>query len=420
MYVELLKITQMKKKDIDLFLFGNELDKLNCIRNIVKELNKKYTIGVAIKGAVIDIFIQNIPRKIQFICTNKKSGDDITWRFDATHLMMYYDGKDLFMERMCKKALSEQTTYVLNYDQNNFLQRLYKTINRGYYINLNYKTIIPHGIVFQLDKMNYDNLIDFVQEINNHEKCHQVKTYWIEKCNEELQEINIKIEYSGNKDIECEKHLDKYEHKTKIIQFNNFDKLNKYLFNDRTIDLAWANNSMRYNTGHYLIHGCDPVSDKKIIYNQYYSTKNDFIKWFDLILDKNYKDLLIKNENRIFIDMNIDKEICCIFNNDIFIFKYCECVKTKETTNNDFFEIPLNDEEIEILEDIGNKFQVLMFNKKDDIFILDFIADKNFIQDSYCETIFLDFRYERMDKCFSYYWKLIGYQDKNFKYHYKI
>lgn len=146
--------------DIDVFVC-HESDDTYIVRAFIQSLHNKYRIRIKNYCSIINVYIEGIPRIIQFIFTNETSPADIISRFDLTHLMMYYENKSLYMNNMCKKALSSRISIWSKYETNNYRQRIYKNIKRGYKIGINNKLIFSWRFIFLNKYIDYKELEEY-------------------------------------------------------------------------------------------------------------------------------------------------------------------------------------------------------------------------------------------------------------------
>lgn len=153
--------------DIDLFLYGSDIEKKNTIKRIIEILNKKYKIYIICQYSIISIYIENIPRIIQLICTKERNANDIVNKFDFSHVKMYYNGHKVFASVGCIKSLETQMTMIKS--NLSFLKniRIYKCLKRGLNISLKYKLYFNKELYDALSNLDYKNIIKHYYKHNN-------------------------------------------------------------------------------------------------------------------------------------------------------------------------------------------------------------------------------------------------------------
>lgn len=98
--------------DLDLFVYNKSVDEMTQhIVQLIEELSKKYSVGILVHGPIIEIILKDIPRSLQFVFTKISNPSDIVLEFDSSHVMMYWNGKELMIENLCKKTIETQITY---------------------------------------------------------------------------------------------------------------------------------------------------------------------------------------------------------------------------------------------------------------------------------------------------------------------
>ncbi len=156
--------------DIDIFLYGNDnTGKMNFIREFIIALYEKYNISIKCHDSIINIFIEKIPRIIQFIVTNKQNPEAIVSKFDSGHIMMYYCPtalivNKLWMNKMCFKALETGVSVYLQ-GSTNYERRIFKHINRNYKVGLGNKFVLKCNKEYTYyDIIEYDNIKIYVEK----------------------------------------------------------------------------------------------------------------------------------------------------------------------------------------------------------------------------------------------------------------
>jgi hypothetical protein len=145
--------------DIDIFLYNCDKNKLEFIQDVITSLHQKHNIIIKTRGCIIEIVVENIPRTLQFIFTDKTSAEEIINAFDSTHLMMYYNGSKLWMKDECKKALHTQTFMWRKHKTSNYSERIFKNIKRNYKIGIDSKLFAPLHDIFLFKTIKYDDLL---------------------------------------------------------------------------------------------------------------------------------------------------------------------------------------------------------------------------------------------------------------------
>lgn len=147
-------------RDLDIFVYGEYAgNKFRLIHDFITTIHKKYEIRVQVDRSLINVYIKNIPRIIQFVFTNEKSSNDIISKFDFSYLMMYYENKKLWMNELCKQALITKTSVWCKASSFNYGKRIYKTINKGYKISFGYELMLPHHLLFLCERqLKYEDL----------------------------------------------------------------------------------------------------------------------------------------------------------------------------------------------------------------------------------------------------------------------
>lgn len=203
--------------DIDLFFYGTNESKLNTFGQILLNLdsnNFNYLVGV--NKSVVYIFIQNIPRIIQLIFTNKYYPQEIIDTFDLTHVQTYWDGNNFY----CKPIAFEQ--FITRKTESNYKtkpSRLIKYLRRGVdtsdilYSDWNF--ILDSKQVFDLAKhhkqtelYNLTNNLTTKENINEFE-LHLSLSFWCKILDKKILElisintlenlnVNLNIDLIGN------------------------------------------------------------------------------------------------------------------------------------------------------------------------------------------------------------------------------
>jgi hypothetical protein len=232
--------------DIDIFVYGCDgVDEIKLIRETVESLHKKYKINIRVRGCIIEIIAEGIPRTLQFIFTNENDANAIISKFDSAHLMMHYDGKTLIMHKMCEEALTTQVSNWRKYATQNLNKRLYKHLNRGYKIGINYELLVPDSSLFLYKKLDYEYLKNYkVNDVNTDVDGES-----------RFKTISIILNKKGNKIIKPKK---------KILQkqLYHFFWNNSYytdLCNDLLADLS----NEPYHTPYDITHGKSNSVDKE-------------------------------------------------------------------------------------------------------------------------------------------------------------
>ena len=188
--------------DLDLFVYNKTVDEMtHHLVQLVENLRKKYSVGILVHGPIIEIILKEIPRSLQFVFTKMSSPSDIVLEFDSSHVMMYWNGKELMMESLCKKTIETQITYHpsthtekkifgnLQKIYNNPV-RMYKILERGYNINMMIRWYEFYSFSYNRCKNAYNGYL-------TNKKILNTKIQWInlklnEDTNEDL-EVNIMI-----------------------------------------------------------------------------------------------------------------------------------------------------------------------------------------------------------------------------------
>lgn len=151
--------------DIDIFMYGsNNNNKLNLVLDFINSLHKKYLVSVDVDGCIVNIFIEGIPRTIQFVFTKEEKPFDIILNFDSTYIMLYYHQQTLFINQMCIMALETRTSIWCKRKTINYIKRLYKQINRNYKLGIAHKLIISPSNFYLCDEINYKKLKKEIEE----------------------------------------------------------------------------------------------------------------------------------------------------------------------------------------------------------------------------------------------------------------
>lgn len=156
-------------QDMDIFLGGNNENKIANINNIILCVKNKFgndNVFVGYFSSVIYIFVVGIPRILQLVCTNKLMCRSAITTFDYIHLMAYYKNNVL---KIKEDALDNTQTLIATCNNSQIkMFRLFKTCKKGYDISsiIDYKNI---KINFNdLNKINRTNKqISYYQTTNN-------------------------------------------------------------------------------------------------------------------------------------------------------------------------------------------------------------------------------------------------------------
>jgi hypothetical protein len=284
-----------KLADIDLFIFGDNTDKLKTINDIIHRISDlRLPMFVGINGSVIDIFIQGIPRIVQIICTNYKTANEVINKFDLCHLMSYFDGKHIIYTYKSNECiLNNRAKINENYGKRLKYSRILKTISRG----LNVDNLLQNVNVFSQNDCNHYH--KYLEQVKYYADTHNLTDSFDKK---EIFELFNLIAYNSN-NIVLDGNFDNYTrskgsdndiHEDKInemvitgrIQLKNkdmdsvkFSGCKNLLFKGRVIC-----SSSKFNHGHedYPTRILFEVTDSK------------FISYFISVINK-MKDLMLKS-----------------------------------------------------------------------------------------------------------------------------
>ena len=119
--------------DIDLFLFGDNKNKIDVIDKSISSLCYHFPKAfIGMNKSVIYVFIPGLPRIIQFVCTNLSSPEDVVNNFDLEHVMSYYDGKSIYVSDQIPNILLTKQTKKNKLNRGDLsYNRIQKIINRG-------------------------------------------------------------------------------------------------------------------------------------------------------------------------------------------------------------------------------------------------------------------------------------------------
>lgn len=159
--------------DIDIFAL-DAAKKKGTIKHILQGLSQDgYECYVAMKSAVVYIFIVGVPRLLQLIFTKQTSHDTIINDFDCSHVKSYYDGSRVYMSGDCINGLMNGCSHL--YEISN-LNRIYKILHRRLSVS---NCLLDTCIVKKNNSHDYANLTEI--DYNILLKQPNVMSY-IEKC----------------------------------------------------------------------------------------------------------------------------------------------------------------------------------------------------------------------------------------------
>lgn len=206
--------------DIDLFLTGPNFDqKIETCKNILENMvENQYSFIVNYELNIISIIEKDIPRKIQLIFV-KETEQEIVSSFDFTHLMFYYDGKNVYGTEKSIHQLFNGKKTEINDNYHNY--RVIKYYRRG----LNFDLWNDERNFFELNLTNRNKLLNEYLD----------KKYL--KSNLNVLYYGEVIDYNGNK--------------KKFKNYNNWTKFNEKMNESKKHFTSLVNN--RLSTFHQYI-----------------------------------------------------------------------------------------------------------------------------------------------------------------------
>ena len=161
-------------RDIDLFFYGSYESKVKVLNKIFYNLSiNQYEFLIGHNNSVIYIFIQDVPRIIQLIMTDKSCPSQIIESFDMSHVMSYYDGKQVFSTPLTISQFDTNTTELYHKSKH----RMIKYFERNLDI---YSDVFTQGKYilnsFESDKIiSYDKQKYLYSSTNNLSDCIKLK-----------------------------------------------------------------------------------------------------------------------------------------------------------------------------------------------------------------------------------------------------
>lgn len=286
--------------DIDLFVVesNNEIKMsiiIKCIENIK---NEQYEYEIKIEDSVISIYIIGIPRIIQFIFVQETKTEIIS-SFDFTHLMFYYDRKELYGTELSIQQLKNKETKI---NDNHHSYRIIKYYNRGIKLDM----FNEEKKYFLLNCRNREKMInehgkkEIYKKTNNLINLHKYdehNVFGFVKKEELLQGIKQYIEKTNN--------------------INNFNSFRQYL-TDFDIDYddneIYLDGSIYHFNAYSIYINCELIKKNDIILNYmsviYVKIKEKSIINYILKKTQAIKELVKNNskkkiEKKIFEPYNI-------------------------------------------------------------------------------------------------------------------
>jgi hypothetical protein len=194
-----------KLADIDLFIFGDDDQKLKTIQKIVDNLKNEYDIVMGVNRSVIDIFIIGVPRIVQIICTNYRTAHEVIDNFDLCHLMSYFDGNNMIITPKAKECiLNNYAKLNEKYEKRLKYSRIVKTISRG----LNVDKLLQNVHLFL--QHDYDHYEKYIEQVKYYVDTHNLTHSFYQRQIFELFQLN---EYDS-KNIVLNGNFDNYTQST--------------------------------------------------------------------------------------------------------------------------------------------------------------------------------------------------------------
>jgi hypothetical protein len=233
-------------RDIDLFFYGSYESKVKVLNEIFYNLSaNQYEFLIGYNNSVIYIFIQDVPRIIQLIMTDKTCPSEIIGSFDMSHVMSYYDGKQVFSTPLTISQLHTNTTELYHKCKHRMIKYFERNLDiyssvftQGKYILNNYEI----DKIINCDKQKYlysstNNLSDCIGLKEQIKDTFDCTTINIKSIDFPTDEINM----FGNFQNYLQHRNNSYESKivTMLKKPNNnfFDKFDSDDYEIETFDM---------------------------------------------------------------------------------------------------------------------------------------------------------------------------------------